>query len=242
MTKKRPNPARDLVEFATQLVEYENPNDNMSGFFTKRHGLSDPRIDELMTKMSIDLSLPGKAARAARATLGDNSSSYMQWRMAFSNAFSAVSLNAPVSSVTAHIQGEPIVHLRYCGNRLDELEVSEDLQELLDAIQSLREDVASLTLAKPIEKQVDDSLGYLENVVWDRLYGVKSSGETVAGTVIKNVGELRRKRLPKNGAKLIKELARLAIVVCYPEFSSELLEAGSRVADALLPASDSGAP
>ena len=232
-TEERPNPARDLLTLATQIVHYGSPNASMKAFFSERHRLKDPDLAQTVQRMLLDMCLPGKAIEATQAVLGERADHYLQWRGPVENAFSSISLKTKVNQVGSHLQGEPLVHLSYCASRLDELEVSEDLQELLDAIQTLRDDVASMSLSGPITKQVNTSLIYLEGVVWDRLYG-KLSGEAIAGAVIKNVGELRSRRLPKGAAEIVRKLAHLTVRICYPMFAHKLLEAGEPIVESLL--------
>lgn len=205
----------------------------MSTFLTQRHRLTDPDLGQTVQRMHLDMNLLSKTIKATQAVLGDRADQYLEWRGSVENALSSMSLNTKVGQVAHHLQGEPLLHLRYCANRLDELEVSEDLQELLDAIQALRDEVGSMSLSRTIEKEVYTTLIYLEGVVWDRRYG-ESSGEAIAGTIIGKVGELRSRRLPKGGGELLKKLGFLTVRVCFPVVAKKLLEEGEPIVKAVL--------
>ena len=225
----RINPARELRDFLDVLRGYKG-NASVLSFFADRYAIKPPDQIEVMKRMHRDVALLDRAIKATESALGDRSDTFLQWTPQVMNAFRQLGMDTHLSQVHGQLGGYE-VHLDYCIEQLDTVELSEDLMELLDLIDEFRAEAAAMSLSDEVAEAVSESLDHLERAVWDRAYGIHHDGVTLVGRIVDRLGRL--KKLPP---RLRDQLLQLAIRVCTDPETLPRLAEGAEHAKALLSA------
>ena len=229
MEDSRINPARELRDFLDVLRAY-NGKATVLAFFADRYAIEPPDQIEVMKRMHRDVALLDRAIKATESALGDRSDTFLQWTPQVMNAFRQLGMDTHLNQAHGQLGGYE-VHLEYCIEQLDTVELPEELMDLLDLIDEFRAEAAGMSLSNPVAEAVSESLDDLERTVWDRVYGMRQDGVTLVGRIADRLG-----RLKKVPPKLRDQLVHLAFRVCTDPETLPRLAEGAEHAKALLSA------
>lgn len=220
------NPVRKLEDLVGAMVGFKPEKETVAVFLAKQHGLSQPPFSELAMLMSEALSLPNKAARVTRAVLGDDTApNYLHWEAPVVGVFGRLSLNIRVGELPRGNLADALRDLRYCRVRVGEIGIDEDLLALLDAVQKLRNEAASLDLSDAVKRTAGECLDRLESAIYTRHFGL-GVDSTVVGDNFRGAGRISSK-LPKAARGWAVALLRLTGQVCYGQAVLKGLQAAS---------------